>query len=227
MYSIKHKVMLQGIMNKGYVSYNECKDIYESANRAEENTYDDMSKEDIMKDIVSVIHVINRKITELSMEIVRQVDEDAEDAKHYYVLVSRNNGQIGSKAMTEFSAVELETLKVIVDDIMDDEDKEVSTLAVLNTVPNRLSEQGNKRVKSSDVEATYKKFVAKGWLSLSSQGTLRLSPRFLGEMDYYLAKNYGDELTKCPLCKRFVVRGVHCSNEANCDQLYHQPCLRQ
>lgn len=143
----------------------------------------------------------------LPFKIVKAIDEDFRIRKNHYVLVNRldrssDSTQLTKKAMVDFSPAELEYLKLIMEEIVESEEREIGHTKALNLTRNVKT----KSMKPNDGQNVLSKFVDRLWLKKNSErNTIRLSTRFIAEMEPYLDAEI--QLQKCFLCKnKLVVR---------------------
>ena len=121
--------------------------------------------------------------------------------------------------MVTFLPHELEYMKLLVKAIIDNPMRELQQNVALN-----LSKKvKKKRVSIVQSENTLEKFIEHKWLMLSKDGNIRLSTRFIYEMEPYLNKAFKDKDLKCSFCERIVIRSVVCPNKA-CDSQFHVYC---
>jgi hypothetical protein len=116
---------------------------------------------------------------------------------------SSDSTQLTKKAMVDFTPAELEYLKLIVERVVDSEERELEPIEALN-----LSRQvKTKMLKPSDGEEIVEKLVENKWLvRVEPNSVLRLSSRFLAEMQPFLKEVHGHEIGDCVLCKSMVFR---------------------
>lgn len=60
--------------------------------------------------------------------------------------------------------------------------------------------------KALEAESVIQKLVDDQWLKRTSDKSIRLSARFIGEMDHYLKENFSEEIQTCTLCRKIVIR---------------------
>ena len=136
-------------------------------------------------------------------------------------------------------------MKILLETILKSEEKEVSPTTALNCANYVKNSTTNKRFTQQDGELALKKFVEHKWLTYDdhkAQTQIRLSTRFLAEMDPYLKEirrkcegqdeeDLDDDLVeaakgigKCQLCQNLVIRSVNCPD---CQVNYHLYCIVQ
>ena len=89
--------------------------------------------------------------------------------------------------MVTFAPFELEYLKIIVKYIMESEAKEISQTHALH----KIGEVTTKKLTQTEAEKILQKFNEHQWLRFSpDKPNIRLSTRFIAEMEPFLKKNY-------------------------------------
>jgi hypothetical protein len=65
----------------------------------------------------------------------------------------------------------------------------------------------SRSMKTNEAEKLLGQMTADKWLKQADDGAaVRLAPRFVAEMEPYLAEVHADVLQKCHVCKKLVVR---------------------
>ena len=91
--------------------------------------------------------------------------------------------------------------------------------------------KNNKKIQAQEAELILQKFKDHKWLghpkfkdNTDDQGTIVLSTRFIFEMEPYLKEVYPNEVGKCSLCKKIIIRSIQCfTDDCNCQ--YHVYCV--
>lgn len=248
-YSDEHRIFLQGIMARGILNAEEVHTLLNMACRRckVEIPVDSKGK---MEKLKHFIQTINKEIECIGLQIKKALDEDAKTRAAFFVLCnnydrSQEASQLTVKAMVDFSSNEMEYFKILLENILKSNDKEISPTSALNCANYVKNPSANRKFTQQDGELALKKFIEHKWMKYDhprSQSQLRLSTRFLAEMDPYLKETYKkcteqneedlDEdfvemakgIGKCQLCQNLVIRSVDCPN---CRLNYHLYCICQ
>lgn len=248
-YSDEHRIFLQGIMARGILNAEEVHTLLKMACRRcnVEIPVDGKGK---MEKLKRFIQTINKELECLGLQIKKALDEDARTRAAFFVLCnnydrSQEASQLTVKAMVDFSPNEMEYFKLLLETILRSDEKEITPTAALNCANYVKNPNANKRFTQQDGEVALKKFVEQKWMKFDnprSQSQIRLSTRFLAEMDPYLKEihkkcNEQDEedleddflemakgIGKCLLCQNLVIRSVDCPD---CQEHYHLYCIFQ
>jgi len=234
------RFFLQALMSKGVLSASQVIKVIQHGVKEYKGTVNVNSVEELKAFFVS----INRKLAPLNMKIKRWCDEDYKNSETSYVLcctVDRFAGdypQFAGKFMHDFKEREIDYFKLLINDILTSESKELSLQHALNLTRDVASgafmsmREGQKAIKA---------FVAKKWLKCCPRNQhVRLSVRFLAVMESYLnnlrmeaeaeededlaAVHPGLGVGRCPICHKIVVRSVSCEQD-RCQAQYHLSCI--
>lgn len=248
-YSDEHRIFLQAIMARGILNAEEVHTLLNMACRRckVEIPTDPKGK---MEKLKRFIQTINKELESVGLQIKKALDEDAKTRAAFFVLCnnydrSQEVSQLTVKAMVDFSPNEMEYFKILLENILKSNDKEISPTSALNCANYVKNSNVNRKFTQQDGESALKKFVEHKWMKYDhprNQNQLRLSTRFLAEMDPYLKETYKkcteqneedlDEdfvemargIGKCQLCQNLVIRSVDCPN---CRANYHLYCIYQ
>ena len=125
------------------------------------------------------------------------------------------------KAMVTFAPFELEYLKIVVKYIMESEAKEISQTHALH----KIGEVASRKLTQTEAEKILQKFKDHEWLRFSpDKPNIRLSTRFIAEMEPFIKKNYKGLFYECKevKCGKMVIQRVKCEN---CEASYHIYCV--
>ena len=122
-----------------------------------------------------------------------------------------------------FAPHELEYLKLILDEIMENPMRQIKSTKALNVSKNM--DKNTKKIQPHEAEAILEKFKDNKWL-VEKDGIILLSTRFIYEMEPFLKNVYTDFVNQCSLCRKIAIRCIECPNE-NCDSKYHPYCVRE
>ena len=123
------------------------------------------------------------------------------------------------RSMVAFQPYELEYLRLLFDAIMKNPMRELQENVALN-----LSKKvKKKKVTLSQSESIIEKFIEYKWLIYSKDKDIRLSTRFIYEMEPFLNNEYRNLNLNCSYCRKIVIRSVICPNK-KCDSQFHVYC---
>lgn len=147
----------------------------------------------------------------------------------YYVFITTKQDQF-LQTSTFFSAVELEAIKAIIDEIM--ENGEQFSIGLVNA-SQKIVSLSNKTLKEANILVS--KLVDDGWFILTNEDRVILSIRCLSELRTYLIDAYGiksesdpnGKLLPCKVCDSFVTLGYKYLAEAlnfhfKCFEIYQR-----
>ena len=228
-YSDEHRIFLQGLMCRGVLDFNEVYDLTRRTLKACNIDIPEKRKECIAM-ALEMVQIINGEVAKLGLKIIKGSDE--ETGKPYFMLInnsSRMVGQsrdLGTSVQTQWSALELEYLRLVATEILQSEDKVITNRQALQ-LTDQVGKNGGKRMTMEGAEVTITKLMATRWLKLvEGNNKLALDVRFVGEMESWMVEIIGaDKMAYCKVCHKLVVRGVYCDN---CDTVaWHTHCLEK
>ena len=136
---------------------------------------------------------------------------------------SRDTNKLTIKDQLTFAPHELEYLKLILDEIMENPMRQIKSTKALNVSKNM--DKNTKKIQPHEAEAILQKFKDNKWL-VEKDGIILLSTRFIYEMEPFLKDVYTDFVNQCFLCRKIAIRCIECPDE-NCDSKYHAYCVRE
>ena len=228
-YSDEHRIFLQGLMCRGVLDFNEVYDLTRRTLKACNIDIPEKRKECISV-ALGMVQIINGEVAKLGLKIIKGSDE--ETGKPYFMLIntsSRMVGQsrdLGTSVQSQWTALELEYLRLVATEILQSEDKVISNRQALQ-LTDQVGKNGGKRMTMEGAEVTITKLMAARWLKLvEGNSKLALDVRFVGEMESWMVEIIGaDKMAYCKVCHKLVVRGVYCDN---CDTVaWHTYCLEK
>ena len=122
-----------------------------------------------------------------------------------------------------FAPHELEYLKLILNEIMENPMRQIKSTKALNVSKNL--DKNTKKIQPHEAEMILQKFKDNKWL-VEKDGIILLSTRFIYEMEPFLKDVYTDYVNQCSLCRKIAIRCVECPDE-NCDNKFHVFCVRK
>merc|ERR550534_1743403 len=187
------------------------------------DTYSKSEKQRLL--ILTASNVLEKKC---NMKIVKVFDEEHSKRVSSLILInstdrSRDTNKLTIKDQLTFAPHELEYLKLILDEIMENPMRLIKSTKALNVSKNM--DKNTKKIQPHEAEAILEKFKDNKWL-VEKDGIILLSTRFIYEMEPFLKDVYTDFVNQCSLCRKIAIRCIECPNE-NCDNIYHAYCVRE
>ena len=224
-YGDEHRIFLQGLMCRGILDAKEVNRLLEVAL---ENCKIDIpdQKTEKQKLLLQIITEINENLGDLDLMIKKGVDED--DGTNYFMLINvsqRGGGQGGDALATvqsQFSAVELEYLRLLASRILQNQQKSIKSTPALHLI-REVPGNENMRYSMAQGEQMIQMCVDNKWLKIVDTGRVALGVRFIGELEGWIMHTLGEDVDKCKVCRKIVLRGVGCS----CGMEYHRNCANR
>lgn len=220
----EHRIFVQGIMCKGILNQKEVTALHEKALKAC-NIEIPEKKVEKQELLVKMMTVINDSLEKVGMVVRKGVDEDTGDS--FFMLVNTQERTTASggtdlarKVQGQWSAAELEYLRLLATEMLQSESKTITCTTALNLTRN----VAGKALTMQEAEKTINKLMLGKWLKQLPREQFALGVRFLGEMEGWMSDVLEGAVTKCPTCRKVVVRGSDCHN---CDSIYHKFCLNR
>ena len=165
-----------------------------------------------------------------NMKIIKVFDEELTKKVSSLILInrmdrSRDTNKLTIKDQLTFTPRELEYLKLILDEIMENPMRQIKSTKALNNKYPKKSGQNTKKIQPHEAEMILQKFKDNQWL-VEKDGIILLSTRFIYEMEPFLKDVYTNDVNQCSLCRKIAIRCVECPDE-NCDNKYHVFCVRK
>jgi len=218
----QHRVFLQGLMCRGILNNKEVNTLFEKSLRVCGLEVPEKRKE-VTDLLVATIHVINDHLGEVGLGVRKGVDEDSGESFFMLVNTARRvvqgagrERELGAGVQAQWSREELEYLRLVATEILQSEEKSISSRLALNLTDQvgGAGQQG-KRLSMEGAEAAINRLIVAKWLKVLTDGSLGLDVRFLGEMEGWMQEVLPGGVAKCQLCRKVVVRGVYCTCEEN------------
>jgi len=236
-----HRYFVQEMMAVGMLDSTDVKKLFKQSCQM----FPEGQAWDGDRDLLTFIKAVTNKLKPLGMQLKKQISEDAhkkgQSKNTFYVLTcttdrsTKEYPELTSKAMHDFKPKEIEYIKVLMNNILQSEDKEITITSAINST----MEMGPNKLTMDEAQRALEAFSSKQWLKQSSNGNyIRLSVRFIAEMQSYLL-NLRTQAEECededhpgwgvnPKCKQkgcnqMVVRGIRCENCPN--ETFHYYCL--
>lgn len=229
-YSDEHRMFLQGIMCKGVLNDREVHRLHDRALKACNIEIPEKKSE---KDqlLVENIQTINGEISKLGLSIRKGQDEDS--GKSCFMLINNNNRMVsgsrdlGTQVQTQWSQLQLEYLRLLATEILQSDDKAISSREALH-LTDQVGKDGGKKMSLEEAEDTVNKLIQSRWVkTLDGNRQLTLDVRFIGEMEGWMLEVMGrDTIAHCKSCRKLVIRGLYCQH---CDNniAWHHYCVEK
>lgn len=225
-YGTPHRMFVQGLMTRGIIDPDEFDHLFNLCLLRAKVKPPNQHTEHRQKAKKAFISTIKSTIeSKTSLKLLLVYNEESKQMKRSLLLSnqmdrSRDSNQLTIKAMVTFLPHEIEFLQLLVHEILEDEMREVPQTPALN-----LSKKVKKKKMTLDeCNELLHRFIEHKWLVLSKESNIRLSTRFIYEMEPFLKDEYGHiQDLKCTSCHKIVIRSIACPNE-DCDSQFHVYC---
>ncbi|XP_050665536.1 uncharacterized protein LOC126965806 [Leptidea sinapis] len=199
-YGPEHQYLLRTVASRGVVTVENANQILAS-----------FGVNDFV--IQNLVTEINTNIRPLQQSIKITNDEFTSEE----VLVFLSHGyDDATKSQNIFSATELEYFRVLIEQIMSTEGRQLTSIHALNLVGS---------MKSSFTKLNAQKLLDT-WCRMKyldkEENNYALGVRTIQEFEGYLRENMPDTIEECFLCKQIVFRGYNC---IACAKAVHTRCL--
>lgn len=225
-YGDPHRMFVQSMMSRSIISATEFTALFELIFK---KCNIQMRLGNIGQRQKMFILTCNKMLEEkCNMKILKVLDEESPKKISFLVLTNRadrskDTNKLTIKDQHNFAPHELEYLKLVLDEIMENPMRQVKSTKALNIAKNL--DKSTKKIQAHEAEAILQKFKNHNWLRETSSGTILLSTRFIYEMEPFLKETYPDYVGKCTLCRKIAIRSIECSNE-NCHSQFHAYCAK-
>ncbi|GEQ67300.1 hypothetical protein JCM33374_g964 [Metschnikowia sp. JCM 33374] len=176
--------------------------------------------------------VMRDYIAEINVKIARahfKIDSirDQETDIQQYVFINTKTDEI-IQACTPYTVPELDAIKQLIDHIINAHGYAFG----LNYANAKQHVASVLKQKARESDMFIKRLVDDGWINLTNQNRLVLSPTSLAELSTYLKDRFGvfsasdtsGKLLKCLVCSDFVTLGKKCGNK-DCYTSFHSKCM--
>ena len=225
-YGDPHRMFVQAMMNRCTIAASEFSPLFEMICKNCNIQLDTYAKGDKQKALILATNKVLE--SKCNMKIIKVYDEELTKKVSSLVLInrtdrSRDTNKLTIKDQLTFAPHELEYLKLILDEIMENPMRQIKSTKALNVSKNM--DKNTKKIQPHEAEAILEKFKDNKWL-VEKDGIILLSTRFIYEMEPFLKNVYTDFVNQCSLCRKIAIRCIECPNE-NCDNMYHAYCVRE
>ena len=208
-YGDPHRIFVQSMLSRGIITYNEFTNLFEAIFR--KCNVPLRSKLGTEKQKM-FIKTVNEKLEKkCNLKLFVGLDEESPKKNSFLVLVNRIDRSKDSNKLTivdqvVFEPHEMEYLKLILNEIMEDPLRQIKSIRALNIAKNRIQTTEGSVIETQEAEVILKKFKDRKWLTENYKGIILLSTRFIMEMGPYIKDTYSDRVGECGLCKKIVIR---------------------
>ena len=211
-YEDEHRIFLQGLMCKGVLNSKEVNALHEKTLNVCKIDIPEKRKE--RQDLLAKnIQTINDQLEHVGLVIRKGVDEDTGES--CFMLVNTQNRMVGGSrdlgacVQVQWSAQELEYLRLVATEILQSEKKTITSREALH-LTDQVGQGGGKKLSMEDAEGTINRLIAARWIkAVEDNREIALDVRFLGEMESWMVEVVGG-VAKCQTCRKVVVRGEYC-----------------
>lgn len=225
-YGDPHRMFVQAMMNRCTIAASDFNQLFEMICKNCNIQLDTYSKADKQKALILATNKVLE--SKCNMKVIKVYDEELVKKVSSLVLInrtdrSRDTNKLTIKDQLTFAPHELEYLKLILDEIMENPMRQIKSTKALNASKNL--DKSTKKIQPHEAEMILQKFKDNKWL-VEKDGIILLSTRFIYEMEPFLKDVYTDFVNQCSLCRKIAIRCIECPNE-NCDSKYHAYCVRE
>ena len=225
-YGDPHRMFVQAMMNRCTIAASEFSPLFEMICKNCNIQLDTYTKGDKQKALILATNKVLE--SKCNMKVIKVYDEELTKKVSSLVLInrtdrSRDTNKLTIKDQLTFAPHELEYLKLILDEIMENPMRQIKSTKALNVSKNM--DKNTKKIQPHEAEAILEKFKDNKWL-VEKDGIILLSTRFIYEMEPFLKDVYTDFVNQCSLCRKIAIRCIECPDE-NCDNKYHAYCVRE
>jgi len=208
-YGNQHRMFLQAMVSRGVATSPEARRLYKLCCQKYGVEVDNVDG------LASFINAINRRIKDIRLELRKTLCEETDT--HNLVLISSQDGPI-PRLSTDYTPVELEYFKKLVELILESEVGKVSSIRALNLVDDVQGKMSKK-----DAERLIARMVDAKWL-LKKEGVVSMTARCVLELEPYLRAVYSDVIRECNICRQIELQGLGCEH---CQMRIHKACAKK
>ncbi|CAK1544099.1 unnamed protein product [Leptosia nina] len=203
-YGSIHRYLLRTVASLGVISVQEAKKALKNIVHENEEV-----------SIPELVNQINKEIKNIKQ--VLKITHDETSGEDVIVFISLGFDE-ATKSQNLFPASELEYFRVLIEQIMSTENRQITGIYALNLVGN---------MKSAYTKTAAQK-ILDTWCRMryleKEDRNYVLGVRTIQEFDGYLRENMPDAIDECCLCKQIVFRGYNC---ISCGKAVHTRCLNK
>mmetsp|Transcript_4481 Transcript_4481/g.4943 ORF Transcript_4481/g.4943 Transcript_4481/m.4943 type:complete len:274 (-) Transcript_4481:1647-2468(-) len=221
-YSEIHRVLLTYIISVRYISHDELEPKFGTiVKKLNPDLLNNKRLQDLLQEHITSI---NGKVSSHGFKIDK-IRHQVSGQLHYVLINTVSNEVI--KGNTNYTVNELDTIKQIIDELVESSGIDFS-IGVVNATQ-KVSSGLNKTMKEAGSMIT--KYIDDGWFGLTFNDRLILSIRSLSELKRYLIDRYGiiiseteGKIFSCYQCNEINTLGLRCPM-AYCQINFHYKCL--
>ncbi|XP_053605431.1 non-structural maintenance of chromosomes element 1 homolog [Plodia interpunctella] len=202
-YGSVHRFVLRSIASRGVMSLPEIDEAIKAFSDEQVTSIQDMIQE------------INDQIRPFKQNIKITSDELTNEEVVIFLSLGYDEA---TKAQTFFTATELEYFRVLIEQIMTTDARQITGIHALNLVGNMKS-----TFTKTDAQKLLDTWCRMRYLD-KDENNYALGVRAIHEFEGYLRQNMPDTIEECCLCKQIVFRGYNCPS---CGLAIHTRCLRR
>ncbi|XP_013192372.1 non-structural maintenance of chromosomes element 1 homolog [Amyelois transitella] len=202
-YGNVHRFVLRSIASRGVMSLPEIEEAIRSYSDDQVSSLEDMIQE------------INDKIRPFKQTIKLTNDELTNEEVVIFLSLGYDEA---TKAQSFFTATELEYFRVLMEQIMTTEARQITGIHALNLVGSMKS-----TFTKTDAQKLLDTWCRMRYLE-KDENNYALGVRTIHEFEGYLRQNMPDTIEECCLCKQIVFRGYNCPS---CGLAIHTRCLKR
>ncbi|CAH0751925.1 unnamed protein product [Diatraea saccharalis] len=203
LYGKVHRHFLRSMIGRGVINLQEAASILDSLNEEQLPSLEDLVKQinDELRPFQQAIKITNDELT--NEEVIVFLSLGYDDA---------------TKSQSVFSANELEYFRLLIEQIMTAEARQITGINAMNLVG---------IMKASFTKTDAQKLL-NTWCRMryldKDHNNYALGVRAIHEFESYLRQNMPDTIEECCLCKQIVFRGCNCPS---CALAIHTRCLNK
>ncbi|XP_075976273.1 non-structural maintenance of chromosomes element 1 homolog [Anticarsia gemmatalis] len=202
-YGNAHRFFLRTIASQGVLTLADVHKVLEKFTDDGEFNLQDMVKE------------INAEIRPYKQQIKITNDEVTNEEVVVFLSLGYDDA---TKAQNIFNATELEYFRVLIEQIMTTESRQITGIHAMNLVGKMKS-----TFTKTDAQKLLNTWCRMRYLD-KEETNYALGVRAIHEFEGYLRENMPDTIEECCLCKQIVFRGYNCPG---CSLAVHTRCLKR
>nr|XP_021189536.2 non-structural maintenance of chromosomes element 1 homolog [Helicoverpa armigera] len=201
-YGKLHRFFLQTVASQGVLSIADA-----------ETVLNNFNSDEASPPVQDVVKAINDQIRPFQQEIKLAKDEYTNEDVVIFLSLGYDDA---TKSQNFFSATELEYFRILIEQIMTTESRQITGINAINLVS---------RMKSTFTKTDAQKLLDT-WCRMryldKEENNYALGVRAIHEFAGYFRQNMPDAVEECCLCKNIVFRGYNCPA---CSKAVHTRCL--
>ncbi|KAL4707329.1 hypothetical protein ACJJTC_019867 [Scirpophaga incertulas] len=204
-YGKLHRYFLRSVASQGVMSVAEAENLLNAV----------PGYQDEAIPIADLVKVINNQIKPFQQTIKITNDELTNEVVLVFLSLGFDDA---SKAQNIFNATELEFFRILIEQIMTTEARQITGIQAINLVGGMKSS-----FTKTDAQRLLNIWCKMRYLD-KDQNNYALGVRAINEFEGYLRQNMPETIEECSLCKQIVFRGYNCPF---CAVAIHTRCLNK